>query len=62
VAGIWTRRCASCDEVVLVVDRGRLKAVGETRYVETLPDGSTVLRCVCGARTVWARELEGAGQ
>lgn len=62
MAGVWTKRCQSCDEVVLVVDRGRVKAVGETRYVETLPRGDTVFRCICGVRFVWAREPEKVGQ
>lgn len=53
MSGISTRRCESCHEVVLVADRGRVKTVGETRYVETLPSGDTRYRCVCGSLVVW---------
>ncbi len=57
MAGVSTRRCSECSELVLAVDRGRVKLVGETRYVETLPNGDTHYRCICGALVIWERQL-----
>lgn len=53
MSGISTRRCSTCHEVVLVADHGRVKTVGETRYVETLPNGDTRYRCICGVVVLW---------
>lgn len=61
MAGVSTRRCPSCHELVLAVDRGRVKLVGETRYVETLPNGDTRYRCICGEMVVWERETTKVG-
>jgi hypothetical protein len=56
VSGVSTRRCRSCGEVVLIADRGRVKLVGETRYVETRPNGDTHYRCICGVLVVWEHQ------
>jgi hypothetical protein len=58
VSGVSTKRCEACRELALAVDHGRAKTVGETRYVETKPNGDTVYRCVCGALVIWERQHE----
>lgn len=62
MAGISTKRCDQCGEVALVSDHGRIKTVGETRFVEGRPNGSTAYRCVCGELVVWQRETAKAGK
>jgi hypothetical protein len=62
MAGVSTRRCAVCNEIVLVVDHGRIRPVGETRYVETKANGATVLRCACGALVTWERQTVKVGE
>jgi hypothetical protein len=61
VSGISSRRCAACGEVAVVSDHGRVKTVGETRYVETTPNGDTIFRCSgCGGLVTWEREPQKA--
>lgn len=62
MAGVSTRRCPACGRVVLVADRGTVQTVGETRYVETRPNGDCVYRCICMELIVWQREPERVGK
>lgn len=62
MAGISTRRCPSCHEVALVADHGRVKLVGETRFIETRPNGDAAYRCVCGHVILWECVPEKVGK
>lgn len=62
MSGVSTKRCPSCHELALAADRGRVKTVGETRYVETMPNGDTRYRCICGTLLVWERAPEKVGR
>lgn len=60
MSGISTKRCA-CGEVAVVSDHGRVRVVGETRFVEARPNGDTVYRCgTCGTLVTWEWEPERA--
>lgn len=62
MSGVSTKRCA-CGEVAVVSDRGLVRVVGRTRFLELLPNGDTVFACgECSARVTWEREPERVGQ
>lgn len=57
MTAIATKRCPACREVALLADAGRVRVVGETRYLEVRPNGDTVFRCgFCGGLVVWERQ------
>lgn len=62
MAGVSTKRCDACREIVLVSDHGRVKTVGGTAYTRTEPNGDTVFACPCGARVVWERQPAHVGE
>jgi hypothetical protein len=52
MSGISVRRCPVCNEVALIADRGRIKPVGRTAFLEAKP-GETRFVCPCGGVVVW---------
>lgn len=56
MAGLAAFRCTSCFEIVLVSDRGKIRAVGEARLIGTDHDGSPEVRCICGTISTWSKQ------
>lgn len=61
-AGVVTKRCPACGDVVLISDRGRVRTVGGTAYTHAEPNGDLVFACVCGVRVVWERQPMKVGE
>lgn len=61
MSGTATKRCTICHQVAVISDRGKIRRVGNVRYVETRPNGDAVFECPCipgGVLVTWEREPE----
>jgi hypothetical protein len=61
MSGISVRRCPVCNEVALIADRGRIKPVGEVKFLDSKP-GSSRFRCPCGGVVVWEWRTAAVGE
>ncbi len=55
MAGLASRRCDACRELVMVSDRGRVLTVGAARGVGSGHDGDDRAICPCGTLVSWPR-------